>query len=221
MNINDLFLGLHQFKLLLRAKLLEVNTMSNPGFNNLDTYPLYRNLHFRPAFALIKYMQALNRACTKFEASVFFGRPNYRLATENQIIDEALSITKNWSNNQQDQIEVFFRSKNWIDQNMALADCVIVLIGQQTATKKFVRYEIKNAVETGKPIFGIYIHRINSMRTGSSEKGKNPFEQLTITKNGVEYKLSELVPAYNPNMFDAYGDICKNLTTWINEARAI
>ena len=37
--------------------------------------------------------------------------------------------------------------KHWIDEQIALCDCVVVLIGATTATCKWVLYEIEKAYE--------------------------------------------------------------------------
>ena len=41
-----------------------------------------------------------------------------------------------------------------------MRSCVIVLIGTETASRKWVQYEIKEAWKRGKGIVGIYINYI-------------------------------------------------------------
>src|SRR4051812_12297701 len=48
--------------------------------------------------------------------------------------------------------------RKWIDDNMAYRRCVIVLIGEQTAYRPWVRYEILKAWGDHRGLFGIYIH---------------------------------------------------------------
>lgn len=105
--------------------------------------------------------------------------------------------------------------KQWIDDNMKNRSCVIVLIGEDTADRKYVKYEIKKAWEEGKGILGIYIHNINCPNTGRGKKGKNPFEQFTF-ENGT--KLSNTVTCYDPNSMNAYNDISNNIDKWIEKA---
>ena len=53
---------------------------------------------------------------------------------------------------------------------------MIVLIGSQTANRKWVNYEIGKAWDDKKGLLGIYIHRLlNQDSTVSTQKGKNPF----------------------------------------------
>lgn len=105
--------------------------------------------------------------------------------------------------------------KKWINDNMGYRSCVIVLVGEETADREWVQYEIKKAWEDGKGLLGIYIHNIKCPRNGKCNKGKNPFEQFTF-KDGT--KLSTKVECYNPKSDDAYKDIVRNLENWIEDA---
>lgn len=107
--------------------------------------------------------------------------------------------------------------KKWIDEQMNYRSCVIVLIGEETANREWVQYEIKKAFADGKGLFGIYIHNLKCPSTGKSSKGKNPFEQFTLNDGR---KLSEIFTCYNPNILDAYNDIAKNMEHWIETAIA-
>lgn len=50
--------------------------------------------------------------------------------------------------------------KKWIDDNMKYKSCVIVLVGSETASRKWVDYEIRKAWNERKGLFGIYIHNL-------------------------------------------------------------
>lgn len=105
--------------------------------------------------------------------------------------------------------------KKWIDDNMKYKSCVIVLVGSETASRKWVDYEIRKAWNEGKGLFGIYIHNLKDPRTGICRKGANPFDNVPL-ENGQ--RLSSLVPCYDPNSWDAYNDIAKNLENWVDYA---
>lgn len=93
----------------------------------------------------------------------------------------------------------------WIDKNIARSECVVVLIGENTHQSEWVDYEIKKAWDDGKGLVGIYIHNLKDPRYGTSNKGKNPFEQVGLN-NGKQ--LSEYISVYNPDS-DAYNWIAK------------
>ena len=101
--------------------------------------------------------------------------------------------------------------KRWIDDNMSYRSCVVVLIGSETANRKWVKYEIEKAWNEKKGLLGIYIHNLNCPVHGTTFQGANPFEQVSATKG-------KGVKCYNPNNWDAYNDIRKNLEHWIEDA---
>lgn len=105
--------------------------------------------------------------------------------------------------------------QKWIDENMKYRRCVVVLIGEDTANRPWVKYEIEKAWNSGKGLFGIYVHNLKCPRNGKSKKGKNPFEQFTLD-SGV--KLSSVVKCYDPSASDAYNDIANNMESWVDTA---
>ena len=92
----------------------------------------------------------------------------------------------------------------WIDYNIGRSDCVVVLIGSETANRTWVIEEIKKAWNNRKGVFGIYIHNLSCPRNGKCSKGQNPFDKLTLP-DGT--KLSAKVQCYDPNPSDAYNAI--------------
>lgn len=108
--------------------------------------------------------------------------------------------------------------ERWIDENMKGKSCLIVLIGKETARREWVNYEICRAWERGLGVFGIHIHNLKCMKTKATcGKGANPFDSLRFTKNdGRGYVPS----VYDPLFYDAYADIKRNLSPWIEKAIA-
>jgi len=104
--------------------------------------------------------------------------------------------------------------KSWIDENLRYRSCLIVLIGERTANRKWVQYEIKKAKELEKPMFGIYIHNVRALNSAYSPKGSNPF---SLISHDV-FDLGHYVKTYNPNGYDAYNDIRNNISSWTEEA---
>ncbi|OGS23005.1 MAG: molecular chaperone Tir [Elusimicrobia bacterium RIFOXYA2_FULL_39_19] len=112
--------------------------------------------------------------------------------------------------------------EKWIDDNMKYKSCVVVLIGSETASRPWVQYEIRKGWDDGKAVVGIYIHNLKDPRTsnvppffGKCSQGSNPFDQIKM-KNGL--MLSSYTMCYNPNPIDAYNDIAKNLSMWLQNA---
>ncbi len=104
--------------------------------------------------------------------------------------------------------------KRWINENMLYRSCVVVLVGEDTANRKWVKYEIEKAWNEKKGVVGIYIHNVKCPNNGRSIKGKNPFDNFTIDGN----PMSSIVKCYNPSYHDAYNDTAKNIHYWIDEA---
>lgn len=107
--------------------------------------------------------------------------------------------------------------EKWIDDNMKYRSCVIVLVGEETASRPWIKHEIKKAWKDGKGVFGIYIHNLKCPRNGKSIKGNNPFEQFTFDDGS---KLSSIVNCYNPSQYDTYNDIANNMEKWVDSAVA-
>lgn len=84
--------------------------------------------------------------------------------------------------------------KEWIDGQIALSSCVVVLIGATTAYRKWVLYEIEKAYELNKGLVGIYVHKIRNVVGDRTGKGNNPFDNV-LTHTGE--KLSAYVTCYD------------------------
>ena len=110
--------------------------------------------------------------------------------------------------------------KKWINDNMTGKSCVIVLVGQNTAGRKWIKYEIERAWNENKGILGIYIHNLKDSKGNQSNKGRNPFEDFTVGNK----KLSSIVKCYNPNYStstNVYNYIKENIVDWVEEAIGI
>lgn len=107
--------------------------------------------------------------------------------------------------------------KKWIEENMKYKQCVVVLVGEQTANRPWVLYEVAKAWNDGRGVVGIYIHNLNCMKTRTtSVKGKNPFD---IVKLNDGTPLSRYVTCHDPGFWgDAYNDIKNNIEQWVDQA---
>lgn len=109
--------------------------------------------------------------------------------------------------------------KKWINDEMDGRTCAIVLVGSETANRKWVKYEIEKAWNDGRGVLGIRIHNLLDQNGKSSTAGSNPFDGFTLS-NGTK-KLSTVVPLKNPSGADSkavYSSISTNIEDWIEEA---
>ncbi len=109
--------------------------------------------------------------------------------------------------------------KKWIDDRLNIADCLIVFIGEETANRKWIRYEIEKAWNDGKGLLGIYIHNLDDPVTGKCKKGINPF--LNFKMNRDDKSLRSVIKCYDPEPKDAYNCVFENIELWIDDARSI
>ncbi len=107
--------------------------------------------------------------------------------------------------------------QKWIDDNMKYKQCVVVLVGENTAQRPWVQYEITKGWSDGKGVFGIYIHNLRDPKTGTCNQGANPFDSIKFDDGRL---LSRVIQCHNPNPLDAYNSIKANLDGWVNQAIA-
>lgn len=107
--------------------------------------------------------------------------------------------------------------ENWINEQMKYKSCVVVLIGSNTAGRKWVKYEIKHGWGAGKGVVGVYIHNLKDSNGKQSTKGSNPFSGFTI--GGTT--MSSITKTYDPPYSDStkvYDYIKNNIEAWVDEA---
>lgn len=112
--------------------------------------------------------------------------------------------------------------QNWIDGQLSGRSCTIVLIGSNTAGRKWISYEIEKSWNDGKGVVGIHVHNLKNKDGYQCSKGTNPFDGFTMKRDNK--KLSSIVKTYDPphtTSTDVYDYIKKNLETWVEEAISI
>lgn len=111
--------------------------------------------------------------------------------------------------------------QRWIDNQLAGRSCTVVLIGSDTASRKWVRYEIQRSWNLGKGVVGVHIHGLKNLGGQQSPKGANPFQGIDV--GGTQW-LSTIARTYDSPYSDSkqvYGYISDNLAHWIEEAISI
>ena len=95
--------------------------------------------------------------------------------------------------------------KRWINKQLKSTSVTVVLIGAETASRKWVQYEIKKSIEIGNGLLGVYIHNLKDRNGYTDGEGDNPFDS---------FYLSEIYPTYDwvyDNGYENFGD-------WVEEA---
>lgn len=108
--------------------------------------------------------------------------------------------------------------EKWIKDQMAYKSAVVVLVGAQTASRPWVRYEIAHAWDNSKPLVGIRVHGLSDRNGNTDVSGSNPFSQVTLRGGGT---VGDYVPLHSPSGYTSqqvYADIKNNLTTWVGNA---
>lgn len=100
--------------------------------------------------------------------------------------------------------------KKWISSQMVGKTCTVVLVGSNTANRKWINHEIVQSWDAGMGVVGIYIHGLKNLDGETAIKGENPFDYIIhgTTKN----KLSSIVKCYNPGGSDS-----KERYAWISD----
>ncbi len=100
--------------------------------------------------------------------------------------------------------------------------CTVVLVGSNTAGRKWINHEIIKSWNDKMGVAGIHIHGLRNLDDEISTKGSNPFASIPYGSDGT--KLSSIVKCYNPaggNSKERYAWIKKHLTNAVEEAISI
>ncbi len=107
----------------------------------------------------------------------------------------------------------------WIADQMKGRSCTVVLVGENTANRKWINHEIVKSWNARMGVVGIRIHGLKNTDGDIATMGKNPFDFITHGPNSK--KLSTIVKCYNPagtNSKERYAWIEKNLANAVEEA---
>jgi len=105
--------------------------------------------------------------------------------------------------------------KKWIDDNMKGKSCLVVLVGEKTAGRKWVNYEIKKAWRDGLGVVAIRIHNLADSTGKQAGIGGDPFAGLTVDGVAVKGKIHN--PPFSTSTY-VYNNIAENIEDWVNAA---
>jgi hypothetical protein len=119
--------------------------------------------------------------------------------------------------------------QNWIDNNLSGKSVTVVLIGAQTYTRQWVKYEMDQSHRLGKGLLGIYINGLKDQNQRTEFRGPNPFDLWTFEEKNpwvnpllgsslttIRKKYSQRYPVYD---WVAHGGRA-NINSWIEAAAA-
>jgi hypothetical protein len=112
--------------------------------------------------------------------------------------------------------------EKWIDGQMTARSCVVVLVGTNTAGRKWISHEISKGWNANKGVVAIHVHNLQDSNRAQTSKGKNPLDNVTFTSSGA--KLSTVAKTYDPpytTSTKVYEYISDNIEKWVDEAIAI
>ena len=104
--------------------------------------------------------------------------------------------------------------KKWIDAQLSGTSVTVVLIGSQTSTRDYVKYELQKSYAKGNGMLGIYIHQCKDFSGKPDVKGSNQFGEIGKDADGKPVYFSVSYPCYDWIADDGYN----NLGKWIEAA---
>jgi hypothetical protein len=107
--------------------------------------------------------------------------------------------------------------RRWIDGQLDYTSVTVVLIGAETASRRWVLYEIEKSYEKGNGLLGLRIHSIKDQKGSTSSCGTNPFEK--VRAKGLAATFYNETLAQSVKCYDwVLNDGRNNLGRWIEEA---
>jgi hypothetical protein len=104
--------------------------------------------------------------------------------------------------------------KKWIDKQLSGTSVTVVLIGSETSSRKYVRYELQKSYEKGNGIIGVFIHKLKDKDGKISSKGETTFGELGKDKNGNIVYFNQIAKTYDYVDINGY----ENLGAYIEDA---
>lgn len=104
--------------------------------------------------------------------------------------------------------------KKWIDDQMHGTSVTAVLIGNETADRDWVHYEIKKSIERGNGIVGIKIHSLRDKKGSTDFSGTNPLKKFVVEEENEVKTLSSIFPTYHWE----HDNGRENIGEWVEKA---
>jgi hypothetical protein len=106
--------------------------------------------------------------------------------------------------------------RSWIDAQLATTSCLVVLIGEHTSEKHWVKYAIGMARQLEKPMIGVAIDKLIDGDGRQGAIGSNPFASAGMTARALS-SLEIYDPPFATSAF-ARAHIRYGLPDWVELA---
>jgi len=110
--------------------------------------------------------------------------------------------------------------QKWIDEQMSYKKAVVVLIGSETADRRWVKHEITKAWNAKKPLVGVRIHGLADSAGNTGTAGADPFAKVTFQGGG---STADFIPVFTPSGTTSkavHASISANIADWVDKAYA-
>lgn len=88
--------------------------------------------------------------------------------------------------------------QRWIDGQLTGRTCTAVLIGAETAQRKWIDYEIHSSWNSKKGVLGIHVHNLKNADGLQARKGANPFSHIRMKRDNAS--MSSIVKVYDSTL---------------------
>lgn len=110
--------------------------------------------------------------------------------------------------------------KRWINGQLRRRTCTVVLVGTDTAGRKWIDYEIEQSWKRGMGVAAIHVNGLKDRNRRCSAKGENPFVRLRPC--GVHlYKVAKCYTPRGHGSQKKYAWIRNNIAEIVEEAICI
>jgi hypothetical protein len=87
--------------------------------------------------------------------------------------------------------------EKWIEDQLNGTSVTVALIGAETSERNYVGTEIVKSYNKGNGMLGIYIHNMKDSNGRTDVRGRNPFANWQIERDGQKVLLSSIYPTYD------------------------
>ena len=113
--------------------------------------------------------------------------------------------------------------KAWIDRELNGTSVTVVLIGQETVSRPYVKYEIEESFRRKNGLLGIHIHGIKNSDRRTCRRGRNPLVDFTgMADHPFWGFLGFRSERRYSEIFQTFDWVCddgrRNMGDWIEEA---